>query len=247
MNGTVKYTRQWASLGTDAHHEHSSNVLSQSDQPSFKMLDYFPIPTTVVKSDTSIIYVNPAHEELTGFSATEVVGRKFPYPWWSPSLKEQVDRLGGYAVLKKHRSAIQTALVKKSGEQLVVITTCARIRYRNKTTYYIVNRFDINNLSVIDEATSRVQRSLGKIILQNEQRSMLSPLTSRQHQVLQLLAYGYSNTAIAQCLNIALKSVESHINAIYQELHISCEPESHSRVKAALLYFSNWNTTKLEV
>lgn len=64
----------------------------------------------------------------------------------------------------------------------------------------------------------------------------LDRLTPRQREVLQIMAQGYNNSAIAQKLVLGEKSVENYINAIYQELEISREDLVHSRVKAVLLY-----------
>jgi DNA-binding NarL/FixJ family response regulator len=66
--------------------------------------------------------------------------------------------------------------------------------------------------------------------------STVARLAPRQQEVLELIAQGYNNTAIAQRLTLAEKSVETYINAIYQGLGLSGEPEIHARVKATLAY-----------
>ena len=71
------------------------------------------------------------------------------------------------------------------------------------------------------------------------QGSAVAGLTRRNQEVLALLAQGFSNAAIAQRLKLSGKSVETYINAIYQELHLSKEPETHARVKATLIYLEN--------
>ena len=72
--------------------------------------------------------------------------------------------------------------------------------------------------------------------LRPKQGSAVARLNPRHQEVLELLAQGYSNAAIAQLLNLSRKSVETYINAIYQELHLSHEQDIHARVKATLLY-----------
>jgi len=69
--------------------------------------------------------------------------------------------------------------------------------------------------------------------------SLMEALTPRQRDVLGLLAQGYSNAAIAHRLTLSEKSVETYINAIYQALHLSSEPEIHARVKATLLFLED--------
>ena len=72
--------------------------------------------------------------------------------------------------------------------------------------------------------------------LRPKQGSNLARLTPRQQEVLELLAQGYSNASIARRLTLSEKSVETYINAIYQELHLSNEPDIHARVKATISY-----------
>ena len=64
-------------------------------------------------------------------------------------------------------------------------------------------------------------------------------LTHRQQEVLELLAQGYSNKAIAKRLTLSEKSVETYINVIYQQLDLSKQPESHARVKATLRFLED--------
>lgn len=72
--------------------------------------------------------------------------------------------------------------------------------------------------------------------LRPQQGSALARLTPRQLEVLSLIAQGYNNAAIAQRLVLTEKSVETYINAIYQQLQLTGEQEIHARVKATLLY-----------
>ncbi|CAN5516776.1 response regulator transcription factor [soil metagenome] len=65
--------------------------------------------------------------------------------------------------------------------------------------------------------------------------SALSRLTPRQHDVLELIARGYSNAAIADELSLTERSVETYVSVIYQELGVSGERETHARVKATLM------------
>lgn len=59
-------------------------------------------------------------------------------------------------------------------------------------------------------------------------------LTDREHAVLDLMAQGRSNTAIAQRLVVAGKTVESHIASIFSKLGLTEAPDDHRRVLAVL-------------
>lgn len=61
-------------------------------------------------------------------------------------------------------------------------------------------------------------------------------LTRRQQEVLELMARGLSNPAIARHLVLEEKSVENHINAIFNQLGVNHDPSSHPRVRAVLTY-----------
>ncbi|HEX6512443.1 MAG TPA: response regulator transcription factor [Chloroflexota bacterium] len=66
---------------------------------------------------------------------------------------------------------------------------------------------------------------------------LLSRLTPRQTDILELIAQGYSNAAIADRLVIAEKSVENQINLLYQQLDIERSSSGvQPRVKAVLTY-----------
>ncbi len=65
----------------------------------------------------------------------------------------------------------------------------------------------------------------------------LKQLTTRELEILSLLAKGYTNSAMAQSLFIDLKTVEHHINSMYSKLKTVTDfHEKHPRVKAARLY-----------
>jgi DNA-binding NarL/FixJ family response regulator len=66
---------------------------------------------------------------------------------------------------------------------------------------------------------------------------LLSRLTPRQTEILELIAQGYSNAAIAERLVLAEKSVENQINLLYQQLEIDRSTSGvQPRVKAVLTY-----------
>ena len=67
--------------------------------------------------------------------------------------------------------------------------------------------------------------------------SALARLTPRQREILELLAQGLTNAAIAERLVLAEKSVENQLTAIYAELAIDRRSDAlHPRVAAVLVY-----------
>jgi DNA-binding NarL/FixJ family response regulator len=84
--------------------------------------------------------------------------------------------------------------------------------------------------SVVDPTI--VSRLLGR----RRQTSALDGLTAREREVLELLAEGLSNRAIAERLVIAERTVEAHVKQIFQKLDLDANPDSHRRVLAVLTY-----------
>lgn len=71
--------------------------------------------------------------------------------------------------------------------------------------------------------------------------SAIGGLTPRQQEVLNMMAQGYNNAAIADKLVLGTKSVENYINAIYQELNLNHTGPMHPRVQAVLSYIRDCN------
>ena len=75
--------------------------------------------------------------------------------------------------------------------------------------------------------------------LKPRQASIISTLSSRQLEVLELMAQGYSNRRIAQQLYLGEKSVENYVKVVYEKLHITREGSLNPRVQAVVLYLEN--------
>jgi DNA-binding NarL/FixJ family response regulator len=70
------------------------------------------------------------------------------------------------------------------------------------------------------------------------ERSPLSELTPREHEVLAEIAQGKSNTAIAESLVLTKRAVEKHINSIFLKLNLSEAEDVSKRVKATLMFLA---------
>ena len=67
-------------------------------------------------------------------------------------------------------------------------------------------------------------------------RSPLDDLTEREKTVLEEMAEGRSNQAIAERMFLSDRAVERHVSAIFSKLSLPATPESHRRVLAVLTY-----------
>ncbi|OFW77895.1 MAG: DNA-binding response regulator [Actinobacteria bacterium RBG_19FT_COMBO_70_19] len=66
--------------------------------------------------------------------------------------------------------------------------------------------------------------------------SPLARLTDREREVLEHMAQGKNNAAIAKSLFLTERAVEKHINSLFHKLALSEETEVHRRVMAVLAF-----------
>jgi DNA-binding NarL/FixJ family response regulator len=69
--------------------------------------------------------------------------------------------------------------------------------------------------------------------------SPLAVLTRREREVLEEIAKGKSNAAIAATLVLTKRAVEKHINSIFLKLDLAYAEDISKRVKATLLFLAN--------
>ncbi|GAA0743566.1 response regulator transcription factor [Dactylosporangium roseum] len=70
-------------------------------------------------------------------------------------------------------------------------------------------------------------------------RDQLAALTARERSVLQLMAQGRSNTAIAAGLRVTERAVEKHITNIFTKFDLLPSDVDHRRVMAVLRYLQS--------
>jgi len=129
-------------------------VLRQSEEFSSTLLRNAPYPLLVLNADTSVKYVNPALEELTGFSLPEVSGMKAPYPWWTEETgkktKEDFQR-----ALKEGATGKEELSQKKNGERFWVNINSTPVILDGEYKYYLANWVDITE-------RKRMEREVGE-------------------------------------------------------------------------------------
>jgi DNA-binding NarL/FixJ family response regulator len=64
----------------------------------------------------------------------------------------------------------------------------------------------------------------------------IAALTPREREVLELIAEGRSNPAIAERLGITLRSTEKHVSAVFAKLDLPADGGDHRRVLAVLRF-----------
>jgi DNA-binding NarL/FixJ family response regulator len=75
---------------------------------------------------------------------------------------------------------------------------------------------------------------VSQLLTRSRQGGPLERLTTREREVLALMAEGKSNAGIAEGLHIGLAAVEKHVTRIFTKLELGHEPGEHRRVLAVL-------------
>ena len=65
---------------------------------------------------------------------------------------------------------------------------------------------------------------------------VLERLTDREREVLDLMAQGRSNAAIARTLSCSTRTLETHVRSIFGKLDLPEDPDDHRRVAAVVRY-----------
>jgi DNA-binding NarL/FixJ family response regulator len=67
----------------------------------------------------------------------------------------------------------------------------------------------------------------------------LAEVTPREREVLELMAEGRTNSAIAEHLVVTERAVEKHVTNIFGKLGLAATPDDHRRVLAVLAYLNS--------
>ena len=77
---------------------------------------------------------------------------------------------------------------------------------------------------------------VGHLMHRTGGRPNLTDLTAREHEVLRLMAQGYTNAGVAKRLFLSERTVEAHIRSLLGKLDITDTEDAHRRVLAVLTY-----------
>lgn len=87
---------------------------------------------------------------------------------------------------------------------------------------------------VAEGATVLDPEVVAQLLARSRRRDPLDRLTAREREVLELMAQGRTNPAIARALVVSDKAVEKHIGNIFTKLDLPPAADDHRRVLAVL-------------
>jgi DNA-binding NarL/FixJ family response regulator len=139
----------------------------------------------------------------------------------------------GVVVLSNHADAAYALELFRDGTEYVAYLLKDRVGDREQlvgAVRAVASGGSVIDPTVVEGLLSRRSR---------QQQSPLSRLTDREREVLEAMASGLSNTAIASRLHLSVSAVEKNVNAIFGKLELRSEPSVHRRVGAVLAYLAN--------
>jgi DNA-binding NarL/FixJ family response regulator len=80
---------------------------------------------------------------------------------------------------------------------------------------------------------------VSRLVGRSRRSDPLESLTPREREVLELMAQGRSNAAIAESLVVTERAVEKHVTSIFGKLDLAPAPEDHRRVLAVLTFLNS--------
>jgi serine/threonine-protein kinase PknK len=111
-----------------------------------------------------------------------------------------------------------------------------RTGYLLKSRVTDVGEF-VETLKRVERGGSAVDPALvQELVAARRTDDPLAPLTSREREVLALMAEGRSNTGIGQALWVTEGTVEKHVRSIMMKLQLPETAEAHRRVLAVLAF-----------
>jgi DNA-binding NarL/FixJ family response regulator len=99
-----------------------------------------------------------------------------------------------------------------------------------------VERFVDSVRRVADGGSALDPEVVSQLVGRARRDDPLAELTPREREVLELMAEGRSNHAIAEQMVVTERAVEKHVTSIFGKLGLAPAPEDHRRVLAVLAF-----------
>jgi len=154
---SIRYQGKRAALGNYmdiTEHKRMEEALRESEEFNSSLLINSPYPVLVLNSDTSIKYVSPALERLTGFTAGELAGMKAPYPWLTQESLPKTRRQFQIA-MQRGPQWFAELFQKKNGEDFWVEIRSTPVTHDGKFRYYMSSWVDITERKGMEDALRR--------------------------------------------------------------------------------------------
>ncbi len=135
----------------------AEEALRESEEFRSSLLSNSPNPIGVINPDSSLRYVNPALEKLTGFSAAELIGKKAPYPFWTQETLKATT-LNFRRAMRRGDRRTEELFQKKNGGRFWVKISSTPVMNGSEFKYLLTNWMDITQRKQIEEALRQSEK-----------------------------------------------------------------------------------------
>ncbi|MBW1768278.1 MAG: DUF3365 domain-containing protein, partial [Deltaproteobacteria bacterium] len=135
----------------------AEEALRESEKFTSSLMENSPTPILVINQDSSIRYVNPALENLTGYTSAEIVGKKPPFPWWTEDLRSG-DSDERKDDLDKELKGLKKLFRKNNGEECWVEITSLPVKWNGEFKYTLTEWVDITDRRRMEERWKQAKK-----------------------------------------------------------------------------------------
>jgi DNA-binding NarL/FixJ family response regulator len=134
---------------------------------------------------------------------------------------------------------VLSAYVEETYALELVSESAAGLGYLLKDRNADVDAFVDAVRRVADGGSALDPEVVSRLVGRSRRSDPLESLTPREREVLELMAQGRSNAAIAEALVVTERAVEKHVTSIFGKLDLVPAPEDHRRVLAVLTFLNS--------
>ena len=136
-------------------------ALLESQQFNASLLENAPHAIVVINPDTSVKYVNPAWEQINGWTLSEIAGIKAPYPWWPEEYKDSF--FDAFKLAMEQGSGHGEVISqKKNGEIYWIDINWTSVTNNGELLYLVINSVDITERKKMEEALKESEEKFSK-------------------------------------------------------------------------------------
>ena len=126
--------------------------------------------------------------------------------------------------------------VEPSYAMALLETSAEGVGYLLKDRVADLEQFGTAVRRVADGGSALDPAVVSELVGRKRRDDPLEQLTAREREVLELMAEGRSNQAIAERLFVTLRAVEKHVTSIFTKLGLPASTDDHRRVLAVLAF-----------
>jgi DNA-binding NarL/FixJ family response regulator/class 3 adenylate cyclase len=126
--------------------------------------------------------------------------------------------------------------VEPSYAMALLETSAEGVGYLLKDRVSDLEQFGTAVRRVADGGSALDPAVVSELVGRKRRDDPLEQLTAREREVLELMAEGRSNQAIAERLFVTLRAVEKHVTSIFTKLGLPASTDDHRRVLAVLAF-----------